>query len=68
MLYYKVPESLDGKKIINPNKKNWDRFELVANELYTKTECKQRGIPLGWLDLVNIKKTETYFFFGARFN
>jgi len=67
MTYYKVPAALDQKRIINPKKKIWNDFRLIENELYTEGECKQRGIRKEWLEKVTIKKTKTYWFFGARF-
>ena len=67
MEYYKVPEHFDGKQIYTQKK---DYFTLVANELITEKECKKVGIEnfaKRHFSLVNVKKTNIYFFFGARF-
>lgn len=67
MDYYKVPEHLDGKQIYTQKK---DYFTLVANELITEKECKKVGIEnfaKRHFALVNIKKNNIYFLFGARF-
>lgn len=67
MKYYKVPEHFDGKQIYTQKK---DYFTLVANELITEKECKKVGIEnfaKRHFTLVNVKKTNIYFFLGARF-
>ena len=39
---------------------------LVANELYTPCEFKRLANCPSWFEKVNIPKTKTYHFFGAR--
>lgn len=60
MRYYKVKKDYDqhGRK---------DGSILVKNELYTETEKARYGIPDKAVDAVEIKKSETYWCFGARF-
>lgn len=67
MKYYKVPEHFDGKQIYTQKK---DYFTLVANELITVKESEKYGVAnfaKRHFTLVNIKKTNIHFFFGARF-
>lgn len=67
--YYKVKPAHDNK-----TRYKWNRQKqaepagiLVGSELYTPSEVKRLAIPPTWFDLVEIKKTETYICFGARF-
>ena len=61
MLYYKVKPEAD-------NKYNRDRsYFFVGGELLTKREKEKYCCPDAFVDPVEIKKTETYWFFGARF-
>ena len=62
MLYYKVKPEAD-------NKYNKDRthFFFVGGELLTEKEKAKYCCPDAFVDPVEIKKTETYWFFGARF-
>ena len=69
MKYYRVKPEHDNKK-----RYKWNNHMqavpagiLVENELYTATECKKLAIPPTWFEEVEIKKTETYICFGARF-
>ena len=70
MLYYKVKEQYDNKRIYKRNNKGqlvYNGF-LVGNELLTQKELEKLGnVCLDWFQKVNVKKTDTYFFFGARF-
>lgn len=75
MTYYQVKPEYDGKTLY---KKCGDRgyrngyripngYNLIANELLTGKEVEKLNVPQMCVDPVNIKKTETYFCFGARF-
>ena len=67
MTYYRVRINHDGGKIIN----NKGRIiaELIGNELYTPAEYKRLSeyVPHWYFDEVEIPRTRTYTFFGARF-
>lgn len=72
MTYYRVPAILDQRKCYKPARAgNGARIPngwiLIGGELLTEAECKRRNAPLRLLEPVQIKKTQTYFFFGARF-
>ncbi len=60
MKYYKVKPQHD-------NKRRSDGSILVENELYTEKELQRYKIPVALVDMVQIPKTQIYFFFGARF-
>lgn len=74
MLYYRVKPEFDNK----PQRKLKKHYMLkpgiwIGNELYTPCELNQlekKGIivPENIFEKVEIKKTETYWFFGARFS
>lgn len=64
MKYYKVKE----------NNQYWDRKTgihigyVVKDELFTEREMKKSGYPFTKnFEPVEIKKTDTYWFFGCRF-
>ncbi len=69
MKYYRVPEKLDQKQLYTI--KNGHRFPngyfLIANELLTEAKCRKINAPIEKLEPVEIKKTKTYWCFGARF-
>jgi len=70
MLYYKVKEQYDNKRIYKRNNRGQLAYNgfLVGNELLTQKELEKLGnVNLEWFEQVNVKKTDTYFFFGARF-
>jgi hypothetical protein len=70
MLYYRVKPEYDNKPRYKKNSRGKLVMDsiLVANELYTLKEFeKLERVCLDWFEKVNIKKTDTYFFFGARF-
>lgn len=70
MTYYRVKKQYD-----NIMRKRWTgkRFVFdgyyIQNELYTPSEMKKLKLanPESIFDKVEIKKTKTYWFFGARF-
>lgn len=75
MKYYQVKPKYDGKPLY---KKRGDRgystvcrvpngYNLIANELLTEKEVEKLNVPQMCVDPVNVKKTEVYFCFGARF-
>lgn len=60
MKYYRIkPE--------NDNLRRSDGSILVRNELYTEKEMQRYKIPKEYAVLVEEKKSETYWKFGARF-
>ena len=70
MLYYRVKPEYDNKDVYKLNNKGYWEYNgfLVGNELLTQKELEKLGkVNLDWFEKVNIKKTDTYFFFGARF-
>lgn len=75
MQYYKVPKSLDQKRLYHPRKESKsgycpkipNGYFLIANELLTGAECKRMNAPITLLQPITIKKTDCYFLFGARF-
>ena len=60
MLYYR------GKPEKDQSARS-DGSILVGRELYTTREKEKYKIPLPCVDPVHVKKTETFWFFGARF-
>ena len=61
MLYFKVkPEYDNYRKTKIPI--------LVGNELLTKAEKERYNVPDKAVTQVQVKKTEIYWFFGARFS
>ena len=78
MLYYRVPEKLDGKQLFKQAAKapegvtlykplTPNGWHLIAGELLTLAECRRMNAPIRLLQPVNVKRTEIYFFFGGRF-
>lgn len=75
MKYLQVPASLDQKQLYYPkktgshgySKKIPNGYYLIARELLTASECKRINAPAELLTPVEIKKTKTYWCFGARF-
>lgn len=75
MKYYQVKPEFDGKQLY---KKQGQRgyssvykipngYNLIANELLTEKEVEKLNVPQVCVDPVNVKKSEVYFCFGARF-
>lgn len=75
MKYLQVKPEFDGRPLY---KKRGERgysnvgrvpngYYLIANELLTIKEAEKRNVPQLCVDPVNVKKTEVYFCFGARF-
>lgn len=71
MLYYRVPANMDNKPLYKRNTSPGPRclngWFLIGGELLTPAECRNRNAPVERLEPVNVKRTETYFCFGARF-
>lgn len=74
MTYYRVRPECDQVKRIRYSRYPYRRFPegiFVANELYTATELNRFYIPEDkvkyMFEEVIVKKTDTYWFFGARF-
>lgn len=61
MKYYKVKPEAD-------NRRRKDGNIYVANELYTERETKKLNLNKHFLEIVEIPKNATYWFFGARFS
>ena len=60
MLYYKVKKEADQKR-----RKGGSIY--ISEELYTKKEAEKLQLNTNFMNLVNVNKNSTYFFFGARF-
>ena len=69
MKYYKVKPEYDNKTRYkwNSRRQGAPAGILVGNELYTPAEFKRLANCPAWFEEVEIKKTETYICFGARF-
>ena len=75
MTYYQVKPEFDGKTLYKKQgQKGYSSvykvpngYNLIANELLTGKEVEKLNVPQMCVDPVNVKKTETYFYFGARF-
>lgn len=61
MKYFRVKKESDNVRI------GGSHF-LVQNELYTEKEVERLRIPEQDLVVVNVRKCDTYFCFGARFS
>ncbi len=75
MKYYQVKPEYDGKTLY---RKRGDRgyssvyrvpncYSLIANELLTEKQVEEMNVPQVCVDPVNVKKSQVYFCFGARF-
>lgn len=65
MIYYRVRKEYDN---FPQNPKVHDGNILVANELYTEAEFnKLPFVYAGAFERIEIPKSQTYWFFGARF-
>ena len=60
MKYYKVKKEADQKR-------RKDGSIYIANELYTEKEAEKLNLNTDFMQLINVNKNSTYFFFGARF-
>ena len=72
MKYYRVKPEYDNLRKYNSKKALYDGI-WVENELYTQKELEKLTkagfvVLYKYFDPVEIKKTETYWFFGARFS
>ena len=64
MVYYKVKGNADQTpRIINGKRSSI----LIGRELYTPGEYRKLGNRPELFEVVNVKKTNTFFMFGARF-
>lgn len=59
MKFYKVKKESDQIK--------FGKTILVSNEIFTEKEFIKTGLKTSLFDTVEIKKNNTYWFFGARF-
>lgn len=60
MFYCKIKKEYDQKR-------RSDGSILIKGELYTRAEAKVYSIPRNCYDIVEVKKADTYWCFGARF-
>lgn len=69
MKYYKVLDKYDNcQKLLDINGKVIYKGDiLIGNELYTQKEFEKLANHQSMFEVVNIKKSNVYFFFGARF-
>ena len=71
MIYYRVKADLDGRakyRYVGSSTRNIKMDgSLVGNELYTPAERNRIANSDKYFEEVIVKKTETYWFFGARF-
>lgn len=45
-----------------------EKFSGIKGELFTKNEVERYGVPPKAIEWVHVKKTDTYWFFGSRFD
>ena len=64
MTYYRVKGTADQTPRILNGKRN---SILIGKELYTPAEYRKLGNRPELFEAVSIKKTDTFFMFGARF-
>lgn len=64
MQYYRVLPQYDQQY---KNPKIHDGNIYIANELYTVREVEKQQLNVAYMELVDIPKTNVYWFFGARF-
>lgn len=64
MIYYKVKKEYDQK---SKNERIRDGNIYIADEIYTAGEVKRQNLNLKYMDKVEVKKNDTYWAFGARF-
>lgn len=69
MTYYRVKPQYD-----NQIRYRWNNHHqgvpdgiVIGNELYTPREHARLAMCPEWFEKVKVKKTQTYFAFGARF-
>lgn len=69
MKFYRVPEKLDQRRLyqIKNGRRINNGLFLIGNELLTEAECRKINAPIDELEAVEIKRTNTYWWFGARF-
>ena len=75
MKYYRVKPEFDGKTLYKKQRQRGysstykvpNGYNLIANELLTEKEVEKLNVPQICVDPVNLKKSEVYFCFGARF-
>ena len=65
MTYYRVRKEFDQHRKYPSKPRNCDI--LIADELYTENERKQLKITDEAFERIEIPKSQTYWFFGARF-
>lgn len=61
MIFYRVKKEADGVSV------GRNFRQLVRNELYNERELEVYNIPMRYVIPVEVRKPDTYWFFGARF-
>ena len=64
MIYYRVKKEYDQ---INKNEKKRDGNIYIGGELYTPGEIRRERLNSSYMEKIEIKKTATFWMFGARF-
>ena len=71
MKYYRVKPEYDGKQLYKREHKSGAKipndYSLIAHELLTEKEAEKLNVPQTCVDPVNVKKSQVYICFGARF-
>lgn len=60
MRFGKIKPKYDGKKL-------GKNIYAVADELFTEREMVKYNVPIHYVDLVEINRNDTFWFFGCRF-
>ena len=71
MKYYRVKPEYDGKQLYKRGHKSGVKisngYSLIAHELLTEKEAEKLNVPQTCVDPVNVKKSQVFICFGARF-
>ena len=71
MKYYRGKPEYDGKQLYKREHKSGAKipngYSLIAHELLTEKEAEKLNVPQTCVDPVNVKKSQVYICFGARF-
>ena len=71
MKYYSVKPEYNGKQLYKSEHKSGAKipngYSLIAHELLTEKEAEKLNVPQTCVDPVNVKKSQVYICFGARF-
>lgn len=64
MKYYKVLSQYDQ---FYKNSRVHDDKIYIQDELYTETEIKKQNLNTRYMEIIEIPKNKTYWFFGCRY-